>query len=48
MPRKFVPKGVRQTDRSALVEAFKHWVETKCSIRAACRLYGVKAMTLQV
>ena len=48
MPRKYVPKGVLQTDRTALEEAFKHRVDTGCSIRAACEAYGVKVMTLQV
>lgn len=49
MPRKFVAKGLRQTDRTALEEAFNYRVRTECSIRAACNQYdGVKAMTLQV
>ena len=48
MPRKYVPKGVLQTDRTALEEAFNHRVNTGCSIRDACKAYGVKVMTLQV
>ncbi|XP_064111430.1 uncharacterized protein LOC135218917 [Macrobrachium nipponense] len=47
MPRTFVPKGERQTDRTALKEAFQYRVETGCSIREACKKFGVKVMTLQ-
>ena len=48
MPRKFVSQGLLQTDRTALENAFKHRVETGCSIRNACKQFGVKVMTLQV
>ncbi|KAF2354482.1 hypothetical protein FHG87_014762 [Trinorchestia longiramus] len=48
MPRKFVSQGKLTVDRTALEEAFKHRVETGCSIRAACKQFDVKVMTLQV
>ena len=43
-----MPKGQRQTERTALKEAFQYRVETGCSIREACKKFGVKVMTLQV
>ncbi|MPC64931.1 hypothetical protein E2C01_059053 [Portunus trituberculatus] len=47
MPRTFVPKGERQTDRTALKKAFQYCVETGYSIREACKKFGMKVMTLQ-
>ena len=48
MPRIYKAKGILQTDRTALEEAFNYRVSTNCSIRAACAQFGVKVMTLQV
>ncbi|XP_068227605.1 uncharacterized protein [Palaemon carinicauda] len=47
MPRKFVSQGKLTVDRKPLEEAFKHRVETGCSLRAACKQFNVKVMTLQ-
>ncbi|MPC74497.1 hypothetical protein E2C01_068857 [Portunus trituberculatus] len=47
MLRMFVPKEERQTDRTALKEAFQYRVETGCSIKEACKKFEVKVMTLQ-
>ena len=47
MPRN-VPQGILTTDRTALKQAFDHRVETRCSIHAACDMFGVKRTTLVV
>ncbi|KAK8387031.1 hypothetical protein O3P69_017999 [Scylla paramamosain] len=47
MPRKFISKGIHQTDCTSLEEAFNYRVETKRCIRAACNRFGVKVMILQ-
>ena len=48
MPRIYRPKGILTTDRTNLEKAFYHRVETGCSIRAACEMFGVKSSTLGV
>ena len=48
MPRNYQPKNILTTDRTALEKAFYHRLETGCSIRTACNLFGVKGSTLGV
>ena len=48
MPKKFVAKGLRQTDRSGLEKAFYYRIQNQCSIRKAAIQFDVKVMTLQV
>ena len=47
MPRKFIPKNLRETDRTNLELAFKYRIEHNTSIRKAAQEFGVKVMTLQ-
>lgn len=47
MPRKFIPKNLRETDRTNLELAFNYRIEHNTSIRRAAREFGVKVMTLQ-
>ncbi|XP_068205548.1 uncharacterized protein [Palaemon carinicauda] len=46
MPRNYMPKNILTTDRTNLEKAFYHRLETGCSIRTACNLFGVKVSTL--
>lgn len=48
MPHIYIPKNLKQTDHTALKEAFEYRVATKWSLRAACQRFGVKVITLQV
>lgn len=48
MPRNYQPRNILTTDRTNLEKAFNHRIETGCSIRTACKLFGVKASTLGV
>ena len=48
MPRKYVPQGIKQLDRTNLEAAFKHRVESGCSMKVAAELFGVKKTTLVV
>ncbi|KAG0718370.1 hypothetical protein GWK47_052546 [Chionoecetes opilio] len=42
MPRNYQPRNILTTDRTNLEKAFNHRIETGCSIRTACNLFGVK------
>ncbi|KAG0729601.1 hypothetical protein GWK47_029979 [Chionoecetes opilio] len=46
MPRNYQPRNILTTDRTNLEKAFNHRIETGCSIRTACNLFGVKVSTL--
>ncbi|XP_068212645.1 uncharacterized protein [Palaemon carinicauda] len=46
MPRNYQPRNILTTDRTNLEKAFYHRLETGCSIRTACNLFGVKVSTL--
>ena len=48
MPRNYQPKNLITTDRTNLEKAFYHRIETGCSIRTACDMFGVKISTLGV
>ncbi|KAG0728855.1 hypothetical protein GWK47_031599 [Chionoecetes opilio] len=39
-------RNILTTDRTNLEKAFNHRIETGCSIRTACNLFGVKVSTL--
>ncbi|KAK4321956.1 hypothetical protein Pmani_007266 [Petrolisthes manimaculis] len=48
MPRNYVRKSEKQLDRSNLEAAFKHRVQTNCSLKEAAVKFGVKKTTLVV
>ena len=48
MPHNYKPKNILTTDRTNLEKAFNYRLETNCSIRTVCNLFGVKPSTLGV
>ena len=46
MPRRFVSKGILQTDRTNLEKAFNYRVEHGGSLKAVAEMFEVKSSTL--